>query len=101
MPEKFVSFSLEVKAPPGWFLSISPLALSVVQGVDATFAVTATAKGGYASDLTLSVLGLPPGVTATITPATIPPTGTATVKIPTSAIPEDTILALQLRGFSA
>ena len=101
MPEKFVSFSLEVVAPPNFFLTIAPLALSVIQGADASFTVTATAKGGYASNLALSILGLPAGVAATVTPSTIPPTGTATVRIPTSAIPEGTILALQLKGLGA
>lgn len=101
MAEQFVDFTLEVLAPPGWFLSIAPVALQVVKGALAVFTVTATAEGGYASPLALSVLGLPAGVVATITPPSIPPTGTAVVRIPTDAIPKDTLLALQLRGVGA
>jgi hypothetical protein len=101
MTEKFVNFSLEVVAPPGWFLSLAPLALRVVKGDPATFTVTATAKGGYVSDLALSILGLPAGVSAVITPSTIPQNGTAVVTIPTADIPEDSKLDLQLKGVGA
>ena len=101
MGEQFVDFTLEVLAPPGWFLAIAPVALQVVKGALAIFTVTATAEGGYDSALALSILGLPAGVVATITPPSIPPTGTAQVSIPTDAIPEDTILALQLKGVGA
>lgn len=101
MAEQFVNFTLEVVAPPGWFLSIDPVALRVAKGDLAVFTVTATAQGGYESPLELAILGLPAGVVATITPSTIPPTGTARVEIPTDAIPEDTLLPLQLRGVGA
>lgn len=101
MSEKIINFSLEVKAPAGWFLAISPLALSVVQGELATFTVTTTAEGGYASNIVLSVTGLPAGVTATIAPNPITQSGTATVTIPTAAIPKNTTLALQLKGVGA
>lgn len=101
MSEQFVNFTLEVLAPPGWFLSIDPVALQVVQGDLAVFAVTAMAEGGYDSPLALSIIGLPDGVVATIAPPSIPPTGTATVSIPTGEIPKDTTLALQLKGVGA
>jgi len=98
MSEQFIDFTLEVVAPPGWFLTLDTLALRVVKGDLAVLTVTATARGGYDSPLSLSLLGLPPGVVATITPSSIPPTGTATISIPTGAIPEGTILPLRLRG---
>lgn len=101
MAEQFVNFTLEVVAPPGWFLSIDPVALRVPQGALAVFTVTATAEGGYESPLELAILGLPAGVAATITPSTIAPTETARVEIPTNAIPKDTLLPLQLRGSGA
>lgn len=101
MSEKIINFSLEVVAPPGWFLSIAPLALRVVKGDPASFSVTASAKGGYVSDLSLSILGLPAGVEATITPDVIPQDGTAVITIPTDDIPEDTILNLQLKVVGA
>ena len=100
MATKTVNFTLAVTTPPDWFLSIAPTSLSVAQGIAAVFNVTATAQGGYVGTITLSVLGLPAGVTATIAPAAIAQNGTAVVTIPTSAIPAGT-LALTLQGVTA
>ena len=102
MAEKTVNFTLEVTAPPGWFLAIAPATLKVAQGTPAVFTLTATAQGGYTSTITFGpVTGLPAGVTATIAPASIPQNGTATVTIPTTAIPVGPVLALQLKGVGA
>jgi len=99
--ENMVEFSLEVTAPPGWFLEIAPATLTVVQGTPAVFTVTTRSEGGYISPITLTVEDLPEGVTATIAPNPISQDGTATVTIPTAAIPKDTKLALQLKGVGA
>jgi hypothetical protein len=99
MATKTVNFTLTVTTPPDWFLAVAPANLSVAQGTVASFTVTATAQGGYAGNLALSLSGLPAGVTPTITPATIPQNGTATISIPTAAIPVGPV-ALVLTGIS-
>jgi hypothetical protein len=98
MATKTVSFTVEVVAPPDWFLAVAPMALKVVQGTLASFSVTATAQGGYTGTIALSLAGLPAGVTPTITPSTINQTGTATITFPTSAMPIAGPLALTLTG---
>ena len=87
MATKTVDFTLEVLAPPDWFLSIIPVAGRVVKGAMASFDVMASAVGGFAGSLSLSILGLPAGVAATITPPVITPGMTATVTIPTADLP--------------
>ena len=99
MATKTVNFTLTVTTPPDWFLAVSPTNLSVAQGTVASFSVTATAQGGYTGSITLSLSGLPAGVTATITPASIAQNGTATISIPTAAIPVGAV-ALTLTGVS-
>ena len=99
MATKTVNFTLTVTTAPDWFLAISPTSLSVAQGTVAIFSVTATAQGGYTGSIALSLTGLPTGVTPTITPVSIAQNGTATVSIPTAAIPVGPV-ALTLTGIS-
>jgi uncharacterized membrane protein len=67
-------------------LSISPSSVTVPpNGGTATYNVTISRTGGFTSALTMSVTGLPAGVTATFTPN--PATGsstTLTVTVPKS-----------------
>lgn len=87
MASKTVDFTLEVLAPPDWFLSILPVAGSVVKGSPAIFDVTSRAEGGFVGSLSLSIVGLPSGVVATITPQIIVQNGTSRISIPTDALP--------------
>ena len=100
MSDKFVSLSIEVVAPPNWFLSVAPLSVQVVPGAPAVFQVTATAQGGYTGDIVLSAIGLPAGVTATITPAHISQVGTATVSVLIPANYALGMISFQLKGTS-
>jgi hypothetical protein len=100
MATKTINFTLAVTTPPDWFLAIAPASLSVAQGTSAVFNVTATAQGGYTGNITLSVLGLPAGVTPTFSVNPIAQNGTSTLTIPTAAIPVGT-LALTLQGVGA
>jgi hypothetical protein len=49
-------------------ISLTPPAVSVQQGGSGTFAVSLTRGGGFSGTVTLSVAGLPAGVTTRITP---------------------------------
>jgi hypothetical protein len=65
---------------PGYTLSASPSTLSVQQGNKATSTIKVTSQNGFNSATTLSVSGLPSGVTAAFStnPVTPPANGNAT-----------------------
>ena len=65
---------------PGFSVSASPSSVSVQQGNSATSTVTVTSQNGFNSATTLSVSGLPSGVTAAFStnPVTPPANGSAT-----------------------
>jgi hypothetical protein len=56
-------------------LSASPTALAVIPGTPVTTTIACSLIGPFASDIALSAAGLPPGVTASFSPATIPSPG--------------------------
>ena len=65
---------------PGFTVSATPSAVSVVQGSNATSTITVASQNSFSSATTLSVSGLPTGVTAAFSPnpVTPPANGTAT-----------------------
>jgi hypothetical protein len=65
---------------PGFSVSASPTSVSVQQGTNATSSVTVTSQNGFNAATTLSVSGLPSGVTAAFStnPVTPPANGSAT-----------------------
>ncbi len=65
---------------PGFTVSASPNAVSVQQGTSANSTMTVTSQNGFNSATTLSVSGLPSGVTAAFStnPVTPPANGSAT-----------------------
>lgn len=65
---------------PGFTVSNSPNAVSMQQGTNATSTTTVTSQNGFNSATTLSVSGLPSGVTAAFStnPVTPPANGSAT-----------------------
>ena len=83
--------SLTVTAPvsASFTLSASPTSVSVARGSSATSKITTTVAGGFNSAISLSASGLPSGVTASFSPASIaaPGSGSSTVtfKASTSA----------------
>lgn len=94
--EKTVNFTLEVLAPEGIFLSITPLSAKVRQGHLAIFDIVANGENDYTGNIYLSVTGLPSGVAFSLTPAVIATSGTSTLTIDTSAVEVGQILNLTL-----
>jgi uncharacterized protein (TIGR03437 family) len=70
----------------GFSLSVSAPALTVSAGNSKTSTVTAAGFGGFSSAVALTVSGLPAGVTASFTPASITGSGTATLQLSATAL---------------
>jgi hypothetical protein len=72
---------------PGFSLSASPTSVSVAQGSSATSTVSTAGTGGFNAAVSLSATGLPSGVTASFTPASIaaPGTGSSTLRFTASS----------------
>jgi kumamolisin len=66
---------LTVKAAPAFTLTAAPTSVSVAQGAQGTSKITTAVSGGFSSAVALSVTGLPSGVTASFSPASIPAPG--------------------------
>ncbi len=64
-------------ATSGYTLAASPSSISIVQGSNGSSTVTSTPFGGYASNITLSVSGLPSGVTVGYATNPIGPSGSS------------------------
>jgi len=62
-------------AVPGLQLTLSSPSLSLAAGTNSTVNLSANVSGGFTSLVSLSVSGLPSGVTATFTPASLPAPG--------------------------
>jgi DNA-binding beta-propeller fold protein YncE len=59
---------------PGFTLAVNPSSVSVAQGAAATYTVTLTSADPLVGKVTLSVIGLPVGMTATFAPTAVTPT---------------------------
>lgn len=74
---------------PDFSVGVSPSSVSVVRGASTTTTVTVTSTGGFNSAVTLSATGLPAGVTASFSPASVTPpangSSTATLTLTASA----------------
>jgi subtilase family serine protease len=70
-----------VVTAPNFALSASATSLSVAPGASGSVSLTVTPQNGFNSAVALSVSGLPTGVTATFTPATISGAGTSALKL--------------------
>ena len=64
---------------PGFTVSASPSAVTVQQGNNATSTITVASQNGFNSATTLSVSGLPSGVTAAFAPNPVTPPANSTV----------------------
>jgi hypothetical protein len=62
-------------AEPTFTISVAPESQTLSPGGSAVFLIELTAVDGFASPVTLSVEGLPGGITRTFSPATVTPTG--------------------------
>jgi hypothetical protein len=61
------ALSLTVGAPSGFTISAAPATLGLVQGATAKSTITVSSVGGFTGAVTVSVSGLPAGVTASLT----------------------------------
>jgi kumamolisin len=76
---------------PNFTFTASPASVSVAQGTPGTATIAAAASGGFSSAIALSASGLPTGVTAAFSPASIAAPGsgssTLTLTIPAATVP--------------
>jgi subtilase family serine protease len=70
---------------PGFGLTASPTAVTVVQGGSGTSTVASTVLNGFDSAISLSATDLPAGVTIAFSPTSITGAGTSTITISASA----------------
>jgi uncharacterized membrane protein len=72
-------------AAPGVTLAAAPASLSIIQGTAGTSTVTVTPMFGFTGPVSLSIAGLPTGVTAAFSPASASSTSTLTLTAAASA----------------
>jgi subtilase family serine protease len=77
--------SLTGPAGPGFSLAASPFSVALAQGSSASTTITVTDGGGFTGNVTLSVSGLPNGVTAVFNPNPTATTSTLTFTASDSA----------------
>jgi len=83
-------------AGPDFSLSASPPSVDLSAGQSAGTTVTVTPSGGFTTGVTLSVSGLPAGVTATLIPA---PSGTSTfVRLSASSSVSSSVSTITVTG---
>ncbi|MDT4936088.1 MAG: bacillopeptidase, partial [Pseudonocardiales bacterium] len=79
------STTLVVPAPPDFSIAASPSSQAVAPGGSASFAVDVSAMNGFASDVALSLSGLPAAVgSATLSPAVVTAAGNSQLVINSS-----------------
>ena len=67
---KAVTLAVAIAAPPSFTLSESPGSGTVTRGSSGSFRVTLTETGGFSSPVTLTVSGIPSGVSLSFSPIT-------------------------------
>jgi uncharacterized membrane protein len=82
-----VALTIVSTAVPSFTVSASPTSVSVVQGSSGTSTISTTVSGGFNSAISLSISGLPSGVTASFNPSTIaaPGSGSSTLTFTASS----------------
>ncbi|HET9698830.1 MAG TPA: discoidin domain-containing protein, partial [Terriglobales bacterium] len=70
-----VPLTLTINSSGNFNLSVSPTGLNVMKGSFNTATVASNTVGSFASDVSLSISGLPPSLTANFVPSTIPNPG--------------------------
>jgi rhamnogalacturonan endolyase len=75
--------TLVVQAAGGGDFSVAatPASLTIASGDPANYTVTTTATGGFAGTITFAVTGVPPGMTASFSPATVVGSGSTTLSL--------------------
>ena len=86
-----ISLTVTAAPTPAFTLSASPTTLSIVQGNSGSSTISTTVSGGFNNAVSLSASGLPTGVTASFSPASIAAPGsgssTLTLSVASTATP--------------
>ncbi len=92
------SVSLIIVRPPDFTLYASPKSLSVARGGSGSVTLTTAISGGFNSAVSLSASGLPIGVNASFSPATIasPGSGTSLLRLTASSKAATGIYAIKV-----
>src|SRR5215471_3443202 len=90
--------ALNNQGTPDFAVSTNPASLSVTRGATASAAIMVSPTGGFAGNVSLSVSGLPAGVTASFNPAAT--TGTSTLTLTSSATAATGPATLTITGVS-
>ena len=87
LPSTCISVTPSATSTPDFTISASPTSVSVAQGGTGTTTVTTAVSGGFNSAISLSASGLPAGVTASFSPASIvaPGSGSSTLTFTVSS----------------
>jgi uncharacterized membrane protein len=82
-----IALTVNSAATPDFSVSASPASLSVTQGSSGSSTISTTVSGGFNSAVSLSVSGLPAGVTAAFSPTSIaaPGSGSSTLTLSASS----------------
>jgi hypothetical protein len=82
-----VALTINAVATPDFAVSASPTSISVTQGTSGSSTISTTVSGGFNSAVSLTVSGLPAGVTATFSPTSIaaPGSGSSTLTLSASS----------------
>jgi PKD repeat protein/RNA polymerase subunit RPABC4/transcription elongation factor Spt4 len=78
-----VKLTVTFEAPVDFSVSASPVSRAVNPGVSTSYIVTLTSFGGFSDSVSLSVDGLPSGVTGVFDSSTVTPTGTVILTVST------------------
>jgi subtilase family serine protease len=76
-----ISLTVTAAGTPAYTLAASPAAVSVAQGSTGSSTITTAVSGGFSSAIALAASGLPTGVTASFSPASIASPGSGTSKL--------------------
>jgi len=88
------TIGLTVKPAPSFTLAAAPASLSVTPGTSGSSALTLAPLNGFTGAASLTVAGLPAGVTAVFNPASISSAGTLTLTASASAVPGSATLTV-------
>ncbi|HEY0554758.1 MAG TPA: hypothetical protein VGG20_10865 [Thermoanaerobaculia bacterium] len=87
LPSTCISVTPTVTTTPDFTIAAAPTAVSIAQGNTGTSTITTAVSGGFNSAISLSASGLPAGVTASFSPASIaaPGSGSSTLTFTVSS----------------
>ena len=89
---------LTVKAAGAFSLNLNPASLTIPQGGSAQSTVVVVPLGGFNQPVTLSLEGVPEGITATLSSTTLSPGGTATITVEVSQDKDPGAYTINVRG---